>query len=370
MTRIGRTLAGVPTPAAVVDLAVLRRNAERMLERARRLGVRLRPHVKTHKCVEAARIQTDGASKGITVSTLAEARRFAAAGFRDITYAFPFPPGALSEAAEIADGIDRLTLLVDQVETTRMLAEFARRQRRVIPVLLEFDCGDHRSGVDPAHPEGLALAREIAGSDGLSFEGVLTHAGQSYGCRGSSEARAVAIRERDVALSFATRLREAGLEIRNVSIGSTPTVVHSDRLEGITEIRPGNYLFFDAFQAAIGSCRLEDVAFSVLATVTGRYPARDEAIVNAGALALSKDVGPTHVDPECGFGRIAGGDLRVASLSQEHGIVRGPGAGRLEIGATVRILPNHACLAAAQFETFHVVEDDVIVEEWSPARGW
>ena len=349
---------------------MLRRNAEGMQRRARDLGVRLRPHVKTHKCVEAARIQTAGGFEGITVSTLAEARAFAAGGFRDITYAFPFPIDAWDEAVAIANRVDRLVLLVDQLETIRVLDERARRDGVRVPVLLEFDCGDRRSGVDPTGDEGLALARRLAESDGLEFEGILTHAGHSYAAHDAAEALAVAREERGAATAFAARLRGEGIETQTVSVGSTPTAVHADHLDGVTEIRPGNYLLFDAFQAAIGSCRPEDVALTVRASVVGRYPARDEAIVNAGALALSKDAGATHVDPECGFGRIAGTDLRVASISQEHGIVRGPGAGSLEVGAPVSILPNHACLAAAQYETFHVIEDGELVAEWRPARGW
>ena len=369
------------TPRARVDLDVLERNAERMSRIAARHGVRLRPHVKTHKCVEAARIQTRAEFGGITVSTLAEAEAFAAGGFRDITYAIPFPVGAVERAVEraarVAERVDALTILVDHADTVRLLDESARERDVRFTVLIELDCGDHRSGVDPDRRDGLDLARAIAESPGLDLEGVLTHAGHAYAGRGPAEIRRVAGQERDVAVAFAERLRSEGHEVRTVSVGSTPTAVRVDHLEGVTEIRPGNYLFFDAFQAAIGSCRLEDVAFSVVATVVGSYPARQEAVVNAGALALSKDPGPTHVDPDCGFGVVVSGadgmpleDVRVASVTQEHGVLRGPGAGRLEVGSTVRILPNHACLAAAGFGRLEVVRDGGVVDEWEPVRGW
>jgi D-serine deaminase-like pyridoxal phosphate-dependent protein len=152
-----------------------------------------------------------------------------------------------------------------------------------------------------------------------------------------------------------------------------------DDLTDITEIRPGNYVFFDAFQVAIGSCRVRDCAFTVVSSVIGCYPGAGRLVLDTGALALSKDPGPTHVDPHCGFGRVCGLDgeevegLHLVSLSQEHGIVTvtsPAGAGRFPVGARLRIVPNHSCLAAACFDRYHAAEDDRIVDEWRPVRGW
>jgi D-serine deaminase-like pyridoxal phosphate-dependent protein len=151
----------------------------------------------------------------------------------------------------------------------------------------------------------------------------------------------------------------------------------AESLDGIDEIRPGNYAFFDVFQTAIGSCSLDDVAFSILATVISSFPERQRAVVDAGALALSKDPGPTHVDPGCGFGRIVSVDdqhplpgLRLTSISQEHGVVEGPGTVALQPGTRLRILPNHSCLSAACLDRYHVVRGTEIVDEWRPFRGW
>ena len=180
-------------------------------------------------------------------------------------------------------------------------------------------------------------------------------------------------------VAFAGRLRGEGIPVGEVSVGSTPTVMAAEDLTGVTEVRPGNYLCFDAFQAAIGSCRLDEVAFSVLATVLGAYPERRELVVNAGALALSKDPGPVHVDPDCGFGVVVDATdqrpitgLRVVSISQEHGVLRTdqPLDPRWQPGSRLRILPNHACLAAACFDRFHVVRGIEVVDEWRPVRGW
>jgi D-serine deaminase-like pyridoxal phosphate-dependent protein len=372
-------LESLLTPCALVDLDRLERNAAAMSRQARRLGVRLRPHVKTHKCVEAARSQTAGEHGGITVSTLAEARAFAAAGFRDITWAVPTALDRLDECAELVRRTDHFCLLVDHHRAVAELEAYAAAHALRFEVLLEVDCGHHRSGVDPGDPAAIRLAGSIHAAPHLELAGILTHAGQSYRCGNRADAAEVARHERDIMTAFAGRLRAAGVRVEEVSIGSTPTVTAAEDLTGVTEVRPGNYLFFDAFQAAIGSCRLDEVAFSVLATVTGVYPERRELVVNAGALALSKDPGPIHVDPSCGFGVVVEAadqqpipGLRVISLSQEHGVLRSdrPLDPSWQPGSRLRILPTHSCLAAACFDRFHLVRGTEIVDEWRPVRGW
>ncbi len=365
------------TPCALVDLERLESNAKRMAEKAMRLGVRLRPHVKTHKCIEAARIQTDLHFGGLTVSTLAEAQAFAAGGFSDITYAVPIAPQKIAGAADLHVEIGNLNLLVDHPETVRAIEEVAESRKTNLPVLLEIDCGGGRSGVDPASDLAQVLVRRLADSESIDFRGLLTHAGHAYRARSRSEAYEVACEERNLMTAFAAEVRDLGVEIPEVSVGSTPTLRAIDDLTGITEARPGNYLFYDFFQTAIGSCDLDDVAFSVLATVISVDTEQARAIVDAGALALSKDPGPTHVDPECGFGlpvtledqhRLPG--LRLVGLTQEHGTLTGPGVTALQPGTRLRILPNHSCLSAACFDHYNIVRDLEVVDEWHPVRGW
>ena len=365
------------TPAALVDLDRLESNASRMAEKAMRLGVRLRPHVKTHKCVEIARIQTDLHFGGLTVSTLAEAQAFAAGGFSDITYAVPIAPQKIADAADLHAEIGNLNLLVDHPDTVRAIEEVAASRKTSLPVFLEIDCGGGRSGVDPASDVTQLLVRRLADSESIDFRGLLTHAGHAYGARSRSEAYEVACEERNLMTAIAAEFRDLGVEIPEVSVGSTPTLRAIDDLTGVTEARPGNYLFNDYFQTAIGSCDLDDVAFSVLATVISVDIEQARAIVDAGALALSKDTGPTHVDPECGFGlpvtledqhRLPG--LRVVGLTQEHGTLSGPGVEALRPGTRLRILPNHSCLSAACFDRYNVVRGTEVVNEWHPVRGW
>ena len=365
------------TPSALVDLDRLESNAARMAEKAMRLGVRLRPHVKTHKCIEAARIQTDLHFGGVTVSTLAEAQAFAAGGFSDITYAVPIAPQKIADAADLHTEIGNLNLLVDHPETVRAIEELAESRKIQLPVFLEIDCGGGRSGVDPASDIAQVLVRRLADSVHIDFRGLLTHAGHAYQSHSRSEAYEVACEERNLMTAIAAEVRDLGVEIPEVSVGSTPTVRAIDDLTDVTEVRPGNYLFYDFFQRAIGTCDLDDVAFSVLATVISVDPEQARAIVDSGALALSKDPGPTHVEPECGFGLpvtledqhpLPG--LRIVGLTQEHGTLTGPGVEALHPGTRLRIFPNHSCLSAACFDSYHVLRGTEVVDEWHPARGW
>ncbi len=380
MTPASFPLERLPSPAALVDIVRLEANCRRMAERVRQLGVTLRPHVKTHKAVPLARLQLAGLPPRITVSTLAEAKFFADAGFDDITYAVPIAPQRLAEAVQLAQRIRRFTILLDHELTAREVAAAAAAAGVRLSVLLEVDCGAHRCGVDPSHPDSLALAAYLASSPYLDFRGVLTHAGHAYACRTSAELGRVAAQERDVTCTFAQLLRRSGVHVPEVSIGSTPTLCAVDHLAGVSEVRPGNYAFFDAFQAAIGSCSLTDCAFTVLSTVIGCYPERRTLVLEAGALALSRDPGPTHLRPDCGFGvvctvhgchPIAG--LALVALTQEHGTVLAEQpalAAAYPPGSRLRIIPNHACLAAACFDTYYVVDGEQVVDLWHPCRGW
>ena len=359
MTRVD----DVPTPALLLDLDVLEANLARMARRARRLDVRLRPHVKTHKCAEVARMQREAGAAGITVSTLEEADAFARHGFDDMTWAFPVIPGRVREAAAV-DRRARLRLLVDRREAVDRLEAAGHP----FHIWLEVDCGDGRSGVDPEGDALLELADALAGSPLLSFDGLLTHSGQAYDVAEPDELAGVAEAERSVMARAADRLRERGISVPAVSVGSTPAASRARSLEGVDEIRPGNYALYDRTQAALGSCGIEDVAVTVAATVVSTRPDAGRSVVDAGALALSKDPGPD--DPDAPGGRCmgalraAGGglrrDARLVSLSQEHGLLDGA----LPWGERVRIVPNHACLAVACFDVFHAVRGDEVVGRW------
>ncbi|MCA1630214.1 MAG: alanine racemase, partial [Acidobacteria bacterium] len=338
----------------------------------------LRPHVKTHKCAEIARLQTEGFSGALTVSTLAEARWFAERGFTDITYAVPIEPGKFGQAVELARRCERLALITDDPDIPAQLDEAARRAGITLPLFLKVDCGYHRCGVEPHAPEALEIPRRISDSRNLSFAGVLTHAGHSYHCTSQEEVLALARHERDLMVGFAGTLRGEGMEVPVVSIGSTPTVCAVDHLEGVNEIRPGNYIFFDAFQATLGSCRFDDCALTVLASVVHRDRVRRKVVIDAGAIALSKDRGAVELEPSCGYGRVLDVEgnelnLRVDAVSQEHGQIRVEDEATFEllrVGSRVRVLANHSCLTAAQHPYYNVLEGERVVDRWEIQGGW
>ena len=371
MTQVN--LPDVATPAFLVDRSLVQRNCDAMREKARASGVGFRPHVKTHKSVEIGRMQHGGAAGPITVSTLAEAELFARDGFRDITYAMPIAPEKLPRAAELSRRIDRLSVLIDSERALHAIEEYGSSHGVTFDVFLKVDCGYHRAGVDPDNPDSARLAVAMARSEHVGFQGLLTHAGHSYNVRDREEVARIAAEEAASLTRFRALLAPEGLGETQRSIGSTPTATVVERFTECDEVRPGNYVFFDAFQATLGSCAIENVAVSVLTTVVGSYPERGGLIVDAGALALSKDAGPDHIIPRFGYGLVCDIDLkplpmRLVALSQEHGKIESQM--HIPVGTRLRILPNHSCLTAAMFDTYHIVDRGRIVDRWKPARGW
>jgi len=369
----------LPTPALILDRARLEANCRRMAARVRAAGLELRPHLKTAKSDRVAALATHGFAGGITVSTLAEADHFVDHGFTDMTYAVCVVPAKLDRVAALQARGARIGLVTDDLEVARAIAAAAAGYDQPLRVFVEVDCGDARTGVDAGGDALLAIARLLHGADNVDLAGVLTHGGHSYACRSVTEVARVAEEERTAVVRAAERLRAAGLPCPVVSAGSTPTAVQAPRFDGLTELRPGVYMFGDLAQYRRGSCRVEDIAVSVLATVIGHRRDRNRVLIDAGGLALSKDTSAGDVVADAGYGWVVDattsdriGDLRVASVDQEHGFVEGSVIpwDRLPIGAVVRVLPNHACMTAAAHDRYQVVEGDQVVDVWDRARGW
>jgi D-serine deaminase-like pyridoxal phosphate-dependent protein len=371
-------LVTIKTPALLLDLKRVERNAENMLQRVKTWGVKLRPHIKTHKCIEVVRLQLGGVHQGITVSTLAEAQAFVKHGFRDITYGVPLEPGKFAEVIDLARHCEHFGLITDDLNIPDQLNTAARSAGIKLDLYLKVDSGYHRCGVEPHLPLAKEIPRRISELSHLNFAGILTHAGHSYHASSSEELLEIARQERDLMKEFAATLREEGVVIPVISIGSTPTITQIDQLEGIDEVRPGNYIFFDAFQATLGSCAFTDCALTVVTAIVHCDRSRGKVVVDAGAIALSKDRGAVERDPHCGYGRVldlAGNELglRVDSLSQEHGLIKVDDDDLwqdLRVGKRLRILANHSCLTAAQHSHFNVLEGECIVERWPIIQGW
>jgi D-serine deaminase-like pyridoxal phosphate-dependent protein len=334
------TLETLATPAVVVDLDVVERNIARMAARAREAGVRLRPHAKTHKCPEIARLQRAAGAWGLSVAKVGEAEAFAEAGFDDLFVAYPVV--GEDKGRRLVGLAERVRLAVgaDSVEGARTLAGPFREAGRALDVLLKVDVGYGRVGVPPHR--AAELARQIADVPGLRLRGIFTHAGHGYLAEAPAAVDEIAAQEGGRLAASAADLRAAGFPVEEVSVGSTPTAARAMRVPGVTECRPGNYVFNDASQVALGTCGVEDCALTVVATVVS-VPAPDRAVVDAGSKTLSSD--PLRPRPG-GYGQVLGRASRIERLSEEHGVVAVAEGESFRVGERVRILPNHSCVVA------------------------
>jgi D-serine deaminase-like pyridoxal phosphate-dependent protein len=375
------TLNDLPTPSLILDRRRLLANIARMQARARALNVSLRPHLKTAKSAAVAELAV-GKNGPITVSTLAEAEYFARAGFHDITYAVPVAPQKLDQVAALLQrGVD-LKIITDHPAVAQAIAEKGRALGVTFRVLIKIDSGLGRAGIPPESDLLVPLARALS-QPGSRLVGVLTHAGHSYGVTGSAEIERIAEEERLAVVTAAGRLRAAGFDCPTVSVGATPTALFARSLDGVTEMRPGNFVFFDLFQAGLGTCGMADIAVSVLASVVSHHPGRNHLLIDAGGLALSKDTGANKNAPGTGYGRVCrpGEALPLPGLSiydvhQEHGLIGGPQAQPVDFashppGSRLRVLPNHSCMTGAMYDRYFVTDGGIeIVAEWDRVNGW
>jgi D-serine deaminase-like pyridoxal phosphate-dependent protein len=379
-----RTLADPDTPFAVVDVHKTRRNIARLAKRANQLGVTLRPHVKTAKSLDVAALLHDDTPCPVTVSTLAEAEAFADGGYTDITYAVGIDPHKLPRVIALLRRGVRLRILLDSVEQASFVAEASRQAGLPIPTQIEIDCDGHRGGLKPDATALPEVGRIL--HDAGCLDGILTHAGESYFAYTAEEQRLAAKNERDTAVAAAERLRAAGLPIHTVSVGSTPTAHAAEDLTGVTELRAGNYVFFDLVMAGLGVCQIEDLALSVVVTVIGHRPEYGWIITDGGWMAMSRDRGTAAQQTDQGYGLVT--DLNgnpipglvMTAASQEHGTLTardGAHLPDLPVGTRLRILPNHACATAAQHHGYHVTDGTrstdaapVIEAFWQRVTGW
>ncbi|MDR2695370.1 MAG: DSD1 family PLP-dependent enzyme [Deltaproteobacteria bacterium] len=373
-------LHAISTPAALIDVRRMRANIRRMQKRMDELGVALRPHAKTAKCLRVTRAQNDAGAQGITVSTLKEAEQFFAGGISDITYAVGVAPSKLPRALGLMRRGCALRIIADSVESARAIADFGQSNTAVFDVLIEIDTDGHRSGVPPEARELPGIAAALT-AGGANLQGVLTHAGSSYDLSERAALEALAEQERALCVRAAERLRQAGYACPVVSVGSTPTALCAGNLTGVTEARAGVYVFFDLVMRNVGVCSMDDIALSVLTTVIGHRKEKGWAIVDAGWMAMSRDRGSARHGTDFGYGQICSPDgaplpgYIVSGANQEHGIVSLSGgvdakiAERFPLGSLLRVLPNHACATGAQFPEYYALAEDGM-EVWPRFYGW
>lgn len=377
------TLDNLYTPCLILDKNILSTNIERMNAQAKKLGVSLRPHVKTSKSVQVALMIGDGAIGPITVSTLREAEYFADAGFKDIIYAVSIVPEKLSRVVDLLNRDVDLKMIIDDVDVAKEINAYGERFKRTFCILIEIDVDMHRAGLSPTSPEVIKIAKVLNEGVGTKFCGVLTHAGESYECENEQELVEAAENERNAIVEAADNIRRAGIHCDIVSCGSTPTATHAKDLSGVTELRAGVYVFQDLFQAGRGSCEKNfDLALSVLTTVISHKKNQNRIITDAGGMALSKDQSTKGTEFDCGYGLVADiegkiiENLFVNGANQEHGIITTQNGksfdfNQFPIGTKLRILPNHACMTAAAYDKYHVIDgNDKIIARWGRCNGW
>lgn len=369
------------TPAALIDTAKMHANIDRMQQRMHHLGVRLRPHVKTTKCLSVIKAQIDAGACGVTVSTLKEAQHCFDAGIDNILYAVSMAPGKLPHAHDLKQRGCDLSIITDSVQGAAAIAAFGVRHGVVFDVWIEVDCDGHRSGLKSESELLLEVARTLH-EGRMNIKGVLTHAGSSYELNNDEALQRLAEQERRECVIAAERIRALGIDCPEVSIGSTPTALSAIDLLGVTEVRAGVYVFFDLVMHNVGICHRDELALSVLTTVIGHQADKGWVITDSGWMAMSRDRGTQRQGNDYAYGQVCtleGQWIEGAllhSANQEHGIVTVQGvdgdalAQRFPMGSRLRILPNHACATGAQFPFYQAIDSTGAAQQWSRLYGW
>ncbi len=372
------TLQTLDTPAAVIDIPRMYHNIRRMQQRMDTLGVRLRPHVKTSKCLAVIEAQRSAGAQGITVSTLKEAAHCFAHGIDDILYGVAMAPGKLQQALDLRISGCRLSIVTDSLVGAHAIVSFGKAHGHCFEVWIEIDSDGHRSGLKVEDPTLLQVAQTLH-EGGMQLRGVMTHAGSSYELDNPQALQAMAEQERLACVRGAEKIRAEGWPCPEVSIGSTPTALSAASLEGVTEVRAGVYVFFDLVMLNVGVCQLDELALSVLTTVIGHQVEKGWIITDAGWMAMSRDRGTQKQKHDFGYGQVcteAGEWIEGAvfeGANQEHGVISTSVADITErhpIGSRLRILPNHACATGAQFPEYQAVDAEGQVQVWGRLYGW
>jgi D-serine deaminase-like pyridoxal phosphate-dependent protein len=363
------------TPAVLVDVNRAKANISKMQAAVSANGIRLRPHAKTHKSPLVAKWQVDAGAVGICCAKLGEAEVFADAGIEDIRLPYPVHPSNADRVARLVDRV-RLSIITDLAEVAREWSAAMTKMDRVLDVLVKVDVGFHRCGIDPERPDAADFVAEVSRLPGLRLKGLLSHAGHAYNAESDQDIKAIAIEEARILMDVARRARSCGANIEEISVGATPTARFSATIPGITEMRPGNYVYFDRTQVALGAATLDDCALTVLATVVTKH--KDRVIFDSGSKTLTSDGarGANNAGYGAVFTRVEDpasldSNLLIERLSEEHATVRvTSGRTPLQPGNRVRILPNHSCVVSNLVDEVVLVDGTQVLDRMPvAARG-
>jgi D-serine deaminase-like pyridoxal phosphate-dependent protein len=367
------------TPTVLIDRSRFERNIERMQAAADARGIRLRPHAKTHKSPVLAAQQIARGAVGVCCAKLGEAEIFAEAGINDIRLPYPLNPVNGARVLALVDRV-RLSFIVDDLEVARGWSAVMREGQREVDVLVKVDVGTHRCGIDPDSATAAEMITRVAELPGLRFRGLLSHAGHAYSAGSDDETAAIALTEARLLTDLAAAVERIGPKVEEISVGATPTARFSLLQEGVTEMRPGNYIYYDRTQVGLGAASWDDCALTVLARVVST-PAPNRVILDCGSKTLSNDLAR-------GFGSTPGHgtvftdldsrqpneSLLIERLSEEHATVRvldhsSPG-GRLKTGDLVRVVPNHSCVVSNLVDAVWIERNGEVLGELPvAARG-
>ena len=363
-------LSELPTPQVLIDHTRAMNNIARVQALAAGAGVQLRPHAKTHKSPVVAQWQIDAGAVGIACAKVGEAEVFVGAGIENIRLPYPINP---VNAPRLLALMDRaaISIIVDHPAVVRGWSDAMRLAGRTLDVLVKVDVGFHRCGIDPG-VDALGFLQTVASLPGLKLRGLLSHAGHAYHAASEDDLRAIAGQEAKMLAGLKARAAASGIALDEISVGATPTLRFSAGQPGITELRPGNYVYFDRTQLALGAASLDDCALTVLATVVSKHDGR--IILDCGSKTLTNDQARGIV-PAAGYGAVLAGEsdaldyareidetLTIERLSEEHATVRVTGATRLEPGDRVRLVPNHSCVVSNLVDVVRLVDGDTVID--------
>lgn len=359
----------VDTPTLLVDYQKLLKNINEIADFANQQGVSYRPHIKTHKSIKIAQMQVASGAIGVTTAKISEAEVMAAGGIKDILIAYPISnPDKINRLIKLLKIGVQLKVAIDNPESLRYLQSGLEHTPYTLEVWIKVNSGLNRCGVEPGE-EAVLLAKAIKNHSKLKLGGIFTHAGHSYAAKSYEEIQNIGLQEGLAVVESAKRCEQAGIPIPVRSVGSTPTFKIAGKVPGITEIRPGNAVFFDAIQAGLGVTNIENCAVTLLASVVGVY--KDRIVFDTGSKCLCLDKGAHGNQTVSGFGRIIGHpEVLIERLSEEHGVGVLVQESNLKLNDKVQIIPNHACAVVNQFEEYVVHENGQVVDIWEvDARG-
>ncbi len=357
---------GIDTPALVVSEAILHRNIAGMAAFGASVGVSLRPHIKTHKTVQIARLQVAAGAIGITCAKVGEAEVMVSeAGIEDVLLAYPTIGEAKFRRLVALMERARIVVAADSLEAARMMSAAMTRYDRRLDVMLEVNTGQHRSGV-MVGDEAVAMAIAIARLPNLRLAGIMTHEGHANSAP-PEDIQGIAIAAGEAMVETAGNIRSHGIDLPTVSVGSTPAAFYTPTVAGVTEMRPGTYVFNDVSAFRYGRFGVQDCAARFVATVVSR-PAPNRAVLDTGSKSLAMDLSRAHP----GHGYIVGHpNVTIAKLSEEHGVCEVPdGEDGFAIGDRVEVIPNHVCPTVNLMDELLIAREGRIIDTWKvAARG-